>query len=166
MNIIRIDDCEVINGLGVGVTVFVAGCSHACKGCFNKFTWNKNNGVPLTQAQIISIINILKNRSRLTLSGGDPFEPYNIIESLDFLRQIKEKTNVKTWVYTGYTLEQIKLRHDYFKIEKDVNKYIDFIVDGEYKKDLKPLAFRGSSNQNIWENKNGKWVKYDNELLQ
>lgn len=156
MNYISIVDTEVVNGFGVGTTIFVSGCTHKCKKCFNPQTWNETVGSKIDDKVIDTLVDTLKNKRRLTVSGGDPFEPYNMFDTFDLVNQIKQRTNVKIWVYTGYNFEDI---YNYLlKVDKlDYLNNIDYIVDGEYKYELKPLAFRGSSNQKIWFNNNSEW---------
>lgn len=156
MNYISIVDTEVVNGFGVGTTIFVSGCTHKCKKCFNLQTWNKTAGSKIDDKVIDTLVDTLKNKRRLTISGGDPFESYNMFDTFDLVNQIKQRTSVKIWVYTGYSFEDI---YNYLlKIDKlDYINNIDYIVDGEYKCELKPLAFRGSSNQKIWFNNNLEW---------
>lgn len=158
MNYTNITYPDVNNGLGCRVTLWLNGCTHACVGCHNKSLWDFNNGKNFsnqTQEELFKLISLPYIKG-LTLSGGDPLDNYDGV--IDLLKNFKTKFgNTKdVWLYTGYTLDEIR---NSSKIE--VLNYIDFLVDGEFNLKLKDLSllFRGSSNQTIWENKNGEWLK-------
>ena len=143
-----IDKFDVNNGNGVGVTLFVQGCSHHCKGCHNQSTWSKCGGFPFTQDTFDSLFEMLSKSSisRFTLSGGDPLD--NVEFTYYLCKNFKSLyPNKQLWIYTGYTYERIC--HD--RTYADILKLCDGLVEGEFKieeKDLR-LQFRGSRNQRI-----------------
>lgn len=147
MNYLKITYPDVNNGEGCRTTLWVAGCTHHCKGCHNKHTWDFKCGKEFTEDtlnKLIAILN-LKYIKGLTISGGDPIDSYEDV--LKIVKTIKNKCKEKDiWLYTGYTLEQIQEK----KYDEILN-YIDVLVDGEYKEELKNLTipFRGSTNQRI-----------------
>ena len=156
MNYSAIKKCDVANGPGVRVSLFVSGCTHHCKGCFNAETWDFNFGNEFTTAQEDEIIELLKpNYIRgFSLLGGEPFEPSNQRVLVKLLKKIKEAYPEKTvWCYTGYLLDEELLAESRARCEvtDEMLSYIDILVDGEFKEDLKDLKlrFRGSSNQRI-----------------
>lgn len=149
MNILKIEECEFNNGLGIGLTIFVSGCCHKCKGCFNRLSWSKNVGEPYDEGIFFKISDIIrrnKNITRVTFSGGDPLMRYNSKDVFNLIRSLKEEFNfLNFWVYTGYTMK------DLYRIYKFTDLWLfDYIVDGRYEKDLPPASFRGSCNQTIW----------------
>lgn len=148
---------DVANGEGVRVTLFVSGCTHHCKNCFNPETWNFCYGKPFTKETEDEIIEALKPDyiSGLTLLGGEPMEPQNQAVLLPLLKRVRETFgNTKNiWCYTGYTLEPDLLNPSRARCEytDEMLKNIDTLVDGEFMENLKNLMlkFRGSSNQRI-----------------
>ena len=143
-----IDPCEVCNGLGFGVTLFLQGCSHHCEGCHNPSTWDPNGGQLFDWA----IMNQLEERCsdpnirRLTISGGEPFDSpdaTNMIASW-FVSKFPEKS---LWVYTGYRFEELVGSEN----ARCILRLCDVLVDGSFilaERDI-TLAFRGSRNQRI-----------------
>ena len=156
MNYATIKNCDIANGPGVRVSLFVSGCTHRCKGCFNQVAWDFHYGQPFTQETISDILKMLEPDyvKGLTLLGGEPFEPENQPAILDLLRQIKIKCPNKTiWAFSGYLFDKDILSGKLgpWEITKEYLSYVDVLVDGpfvESKKDLN-LRFRGSSNQRI-----------------
>ena len=156
MNYASIKDCDIANGPGVRVTLFVSGCTHHCKGCFNQEAWDFNYGQPFTQETIDQILNILKPSyvRGLTLLGGEPFEPQNQGPIVELLRQIKAVYPEKSiWAFSGFLFARDILsgRLGDWETTKEYLSYLDVLVDGpfvEAKKDLM-LRFRGSSNQRL-----------------
>lgn len=145
-----IRNCDASNGTGVRVSLFVSGCRHYCKNCFNKETWDFHFGQEFTQDTINQIIDLLKPDyiSGLTLLGGDPMEPENQHSLLPLVTKVKLTYPSKNiWCYTGYTYETDILHNE----ACEILKYIDVLVDGEFKEELKNplLKFRGSSNQRL-----------------
>lgn len=138
----------VVDGEGLRYSIYFAGCTHACKGCHNKESWCPDNGTLITEEYLDKIINEINSNPILdgiTLSGGDPL--YNPEEMLEVVKYLKEKTEMNIWLYTGYTIEE--LRKDNKRMA--VLEYVDIIVDGKFVQELYDplLKFRGSSNQRI-----------------
>lgn len=170
MNYADIKKIDVANGEGVRVSVFVSGCNHHCKGCFNPCAWDFNYGNEFTKKEENEIINYMNHDyiEGLSLLGGEPLEPQNQKCILSLVKTIKEKfPNKNIWCYTGFDFEKDIIGNMAKNSEttRELLKYIDVIVDGKFeedKKDLK-LQFRGSSNQRILDVKEsletGKIVK-------
>ncbi len=155
MNYANIKFNDIANGEGVRTSLFVSGCTHHCKHCFNKETWDFNYGKPFDETVQNKIIESLKpaHINGLTLLGGEPMEPANQKGLIDFVKRVKETYPNKTiWCYSGYTYEQLTSpSRAYCPWTKDLLKNIDILVDGEFveeKKDI-TLRFKGSSNQRI-----------------
>ena len=156
MNYATIKNCDIANGPGVRVSLFVSGCTHRCPGCFNEVAWDFNYGEPFTQETIDSILEMLKPAyvRGLTLLGGEPFEPQNQPALLDLLRQIKDKMPQKSiWAFSGYLFDRDILSWQLGprEITEEILSYLDVLVDGpfvEAKKNLS-LRFRGSENQRL-----------------
>ncbi len=156
MNFATIKKHDVANGTGVRVSLFVSGCTHYCKGCFNSEAWDFNYGSLYTQNTENEIIDALKPPyiAGLSLLGGEPFEPENQRTIVTLLRRFKKEFPEKNvWCYTGYTFDKdlIKGGNVYTEVTNEMLCAIDVLVDGEFieeKKDL-TLKFRGSSNQRI-----------------
>ena len=138
----------IVDGEGLRYSLYFAGCSHACPGCHNEYSWNPKHGNVLTYDKLEEIAKEINENTLLdgiTISGGDPlFNPADMLKVLKFL---KEKTKKNIWLYTGYTLEEV--RED--KLRRKCLEYVDVLVDGRFVKELYDpnLKFRGSSNQRI-----------------
>ncbi len=151
-----IKNCDIANGPGVRVSLFVSGCTHRCKGCFNEVAWDFQYGQPFTQETIDEILKMLAppHVRGLTILGGEPFEPENQPAVLALLRQIKSKYPDKSiWAFSGYLMDRDILAGKLgpWEITKEYLSYLDVLVDGPFileKKDLS-LRFRGSSNQRL-----------------
>ncbi|MBQ3090602.1 MAG: anaerobic ribonucleoside-triphosphate reductase activating protein [Oscillospiraceae bacterium] len=156
MNYAAIKPRDVANGPGVRVSLFVSGCTHHCKGCFNAEAWDFNYGTPYTAETEDSILEALAPWyvTGITLLGGEPFEPQNQPQLVKLLRRIRSELPEKTiWCFTGYTLETDILTGKLgdWNITKEMLSYIDVLVDGRFvleRKDI-TLQFRGSSNQRL-----------------
>lgn len=156
MNYAVIKNCDIANGPGVRVSLFVSGCTHRCKGCFNSVAWDFDYGEPFTQQTIDQVVAMLAPDyiKGLTLLGGEPFEPQNQPAIVELLRQVKSKYPAKTvWAFSGYLFDRDILPGKLGDpaITREYLSYLDVLVDGpfvESKKDL-TLRFRGSSNQRI-----------------
>lgn len=152
---------DLNNGLGCRATLWVAGCSHHCKGCHNKQTWSFKGGRLFTDKDKENLFNVLDKEyiKGLTLSGGDPMDSFD--EILGLVKEVKEKFPLKDiWLYTGYTLEEIRNNNSM----SEIIPYIDYLVDGRFEKDKRDLSlkFRGSTNQIIWvKDKEENLVKSD-----
>lgn len=155
MNYAEIKNFDIANGLGIRVSLFVSGCTHRCKNCFNSVAWDFKYGKEFTKEVEDSIIRMLNNPniSGLTLLGGEPMEPVNQDGLIDFLRRVKKEVpNKNIWCYTGYTLETDLLKgRAHTPITEEILSYIDVLVDGKFVEELKSLMlkFRGSSNQRL-----------------
>lgn len=156
MNYAEIKNCDIANGPGVRVTLFVSGCTHHCEGCFNEETWDFRYGHPFTEEIQEQILTELAPDyiAGLTLLGGEPLEPGNRQSLLPLLRETKRRYPHKNiWCYTGYLYERDILGRfcaEWEQMEEFLS-YVDVIVDGEFilaQKDIS-LQFRGSANQRI-----------------
>lgn len=146
MNYIKITENDIANGSGIGVVLWVSGCSQHCKGCHNPQTWDFNCGIPFTHETLYTLFDKLNKPyiKRLTISGGHPLEPENINACTEIARAVKQRFKDKSvWVYTGYKWEDVK--------DKPIMNYIDILVDGKFieeEKDIS-LVFKGSRNQRV-----------------
>lgn len=146
MNFAQIRKYDVANGTGIRTVIFVTGCTHNCRNCFNKEYQDFNYGEVWTEAETEKVIEFLKddNVSGLTLLGGEPMQNLELIQ---VLKAVKDKVEKPIWVYSGYTYEEI------LENEKrtELLKLCDVLVDGRFVEELKDLKlkFRGSSNQRI-----------------
>ncbi len=146
---------DVANGPWLRVSLFVSGCRHKCKGCFNAEAQDFSYGKPYTQKQIDEILTALDNEhiQGFTLLGGEPLDPDNQPEVRNTIRQIKAKFPEKTiWCYSGYTYEIIiKKMVPNLPYTKNIIDNIDVLVDGKFVLELRDLtlAFRGSRNQRV-----------------
>lgn len=153
MNYATIKNCDIANGPGIRVSLFVSGCTHRCKGCFNEVAWDFNYGEPFTEETIDTILNMLRPSyvRGLTLLGGEPFEPQNQGTVVELLRQIKKEMPQKSiWAFSGYLFEKDILSGRLGDCSEYLS-YLDVLVDGpfvEAKKNLS-LRFRGSENQRL-----------------
>lgn len=169
MNYSGISECDVLNGTGFRVVLFVSGCSHRCYNCQNPKTWDKNFGHPFTEKTKQYIFNCLDKDyiDGITITGGDPLYENNLDEVLKLVQEIRISFPAKTiWLYTGFCWNDIMcsfagLQADYVVLDKkDIEAWekrkkiisnVDILVDGEYideQKDLS-LRFRGSKNQRV-----------------
>ena len=152
MNYLAIYRASIADGEGWRTVLFVSGCSHHCKGCQNKESWDPKAGNLFTDKVKESLFSyITEEIDGLTLSGGDPLYKDNIEEITKLCKEFKERFPNKTiWLYTGNLYRDCK--------DLEVMKYIDVIVDGEFKIDKKDttLAFRGSKNQRITDTHTGR----------
>ena len=154
MNYADIKRCDVANGPGIRVSLFVSGCTHHCKECFNPETWDFNYGSPFTENEIEQIIEYMSPDyiKGITILGGEPFEHPNQQGLLPLLRRIRKVYPEKNiWCFSGYDFEKDILGRMLKEWEEteELLSYIDVLVDGEFmvdKKDL-TLVFKGSSNQ-------------------
>lgn len=156
MNYAEIKNCDIANGPGVRISLFVSGCTHHCKGCFNQMAWDFGYGQPFTQQTIDKILDMMKPDyiRGLTLLGGEPFEPENQGPIVELLRQIKEEMPQKSiWAFSGYLFDRDILsgRLGDWGITQKYLSYLDVLVDGPFVEEKKNLSlrFRGSENQRI-----------------
>lgn len=146
MNYHNITKCDMKNGNGLRVVLWVSGCDHGCKNCHNKQTWNHCSGIKFDKDAYNELCEELKKdyHKGLTLSGGDPLSFKNRDFINDLLKNIKYEFPEKdVWCYTGFSWEDIK--------DLDCMKYIDFLVDGKYIEDLSIPSPKwcGSNNQKV-----------------
>ena len=147
---------DIANGEGVRTSLFVSGCTHHCKGCFNPETWDFAYGKPYTQEVEDEIVKSLDNDfiNGLTLLGGEPMEPANQKALLPLVKRVKELyPNKNIWCYSGYLLDRELLSPSRACAPwtREFLSCIDILVDGEFKEELKDitLRFKGSSNQRV-----------------
>ena len=152
----EIKNCDIANGEGVRVTLFVSGCTNHCKNCFQPQTWDFDYGQPFTAETEEQLLSLLAPSyiHGLTLLGGEPFEPENQRVLVPFLRRVRTaypKKNI--WSFTGFTYEEL-LRdgsHPRCEVTDEFLSLLDVLVDGRFVEELKNigLRFRGSSNQRL-----------------
>ena len=146
MNWSAIKECDIANGPGVRVSLFVSGCTRHCPGCFNPGTWPFDAGQLFTEETVERIIGFLKRDyiAGLSLLGGEPFEPSNEAALVPFLKRVRQEVPGKTvWCWSGFTLDELKGR--------EMLGLLDVLVDGPFireKRDIS-LSWRGSSNQRV-----------------
>ena len=152
----EIKNCDIANGLGVRVTLFVSGCTNHCENCFQPQTWDFYYGKPFTSETEDELIRLLSPDyiNGLTLLGGEPFEPKNQRALLPFLRRVRLELPQKTiWSFTGFTWEELHDPAAYPRCEvtDELLSLLDVLVDGRYVDALHDISlrFRGSSNQRI-----------------
>ena len=149
--------CDIANGAGVRVTLFVSGCTNHCPDCFQPQTWDFCYGREFTDARNAEIFAELDKPfiSGLTVLGGEPFEPRNQRDLLPLLREVREKYPQKDiWCFTGFRLEDELLRDGSYprcEVTDALLACIDILVDGRFVKELKDISlqFRGSRNQRV-----------------
>lgn len=139
---------DMLNGDGLRTVLWVAGCNHHCEGCHNPITWDINGGLPFDEEAENELFEKLKPDyiSGITFSGGDPLHPKNRDEITRLAKKAREMFPKKTvWLYTGYLFDEIK--------ELEIMRYLDVLVDGEFKKELldEKLHWKGSANQRVIE---------------
>lgn len=156
MNYATIKPVDIANGPGVRVSLFVSGCTHRCKGCFNEEAWDFQFGKPFTQEVQEQLLSSLDHDyiEGLTLLGGEPMEPSNQEALLPFIRAVRERLPQKTiWCFTGYDFEKDILGRmmEASSVTRELIPLFDVMVDGKFvveKRNLS-LKFRGSENQRV-----------------
>lgn len=156
MNYADIKEVDVANGEGVRVSVFVSGCNHHCKNCFNSQAWDFNYGNEFDDECMNKVLNELEKPyiSGLSLLGGEPLDPKNQKGVLEIAKKAKQMhPEKKIWCYTGFKFDDdvVNKMFDTLEDTKELMSYIDVLVDGKFEEDKKDLRlkFRGSSNQRI-----------------
>ncbi len=156
MNYATIKNCDIANGPGVRVSLFVSGCTHRCPGCFNEVAWDFNYGQPFTEETAGQILEMLRPEyiKGLTLLGGEPFEPQNQAALVGLLRKVKRELPGKSiWAFSGYLFDKDILpgRLGDPAITREILSYLDVLVDGPFIQAQKNLSlrFRGSENQRL-----------------
>ncbi len=151
-----IKNCDIANGAGVRVSLFVSGCRNACKGCFQPETWSFTYGSEFTPDVENEIIGMMRPGyiRGITILGGDPMEPENQRDLLPFIKRVKSELPGKDiWMYSGYTFEELTGGNPHCSIPEtpEILRNIDVLIDGRFVENLRDLSlqFRGSSNQRI-----------------
>lgn len=141
---------DVVNGPGTRCTLFVSGCVHQCRGCYNQATWRTDSGTPFTQQAEDAIIADLNDtrikRRGLSLSGGDPLHPANVSAVLQLVKRVRSECQGKDiWLWSGYILGELNSQ------QREILQYIDTFIDGKFVKEQADprLEWRGSANQII-----------------
>ena len=152
----EIKNCDIANGIGVRVTLFVSGCTNRCPGCFQPQTWDFCYGQPFTAETEALLLDLLKPAyiQGLTLLGGDPFEPENQRALLPFLKRVKQLyPNKSIWAFSGFTWEELHSEgaHPCVEVTEELLSLVDVLVDGRFIEAQKniSLRFRGSENQRL-----------------
>ena len=150
MNYHKYFPVDVLNGPGTRCTLFVSGCEHHCKGCYNQSTWSPDSGHPFDDAMVQQIIKDLNDpeikRRGLSLSGGDPLHPANLQAIKSLLKNVREQCPEKdVWLWTGYQLAELNPE------QQSIVALVNVVVDGRFEQELADpsLKWRGSSNQII-----------------
>ena len=149
MRITQIRKTDVANGAGIRVTIFVAGCTHRCAGCFNREYFSFEAGELVTEEMMDQIISMSQKDyiEGLSVLGGEPLQQVFDKTLVTLLKRFKQEVGKSIWLYTGYTYEEAIQRQE----RLDILSYCDVLVDGKFEiaqKDLR-LKFRGSRNQRI-----------------
>ena len=146
MNFATIKEHDTANGFGIRVSLFVSGCTHHCKGCFNPETWDFNGGLEFDDSVIDEIIKTCEPEhiTGLSILGGEPMHPNNIEGTIKLAKKFKEvypKKNI--WAWSGFLFDNI--------CNKEIFNYIDVLVDGQFDEEQRnpKLKWRGSSNQRV-----------------
>lgn len=147
MNYAKLDTCSMTNGDGMGVDLFVSGCSLCCRGCFNKKAQDPQYGQEFTEDTLDTLLDALKSPyiERLSILGGDPLEPYNKHAVEQILKRVRDVygDTKRIWLWTGRTYEDIK--------DEPILDYVDILIDGKFELDKKEKhAYHGSSNQRVF----------------
>ncbi|MFT6926420.1 MAG: anaerobic ribonucleoside-triphosphate reductase activating protein [Psychromonas sp.] len=152
MNYSKYYPLDVLNGEGTRSTLFVSGCIHQCKGCYNQATWSPDAGALFTDQladQIIADLNDTRIKKQgLTLSGGDPLHPANTETVLKLIQRVKSECEGKDiWIWTGYLLEELSVE------QRQIIALTDVLIDGKFEQVLADpsLQWRGSSNQVVYQ---------------
>lgn len=152
----QIRECDIANGRGIGISVFIQGCpSPHCKGCFNPETWDFCGGKEWTE-EVENKFFELANKpyiKRISLLGGECLAENNIVDVTVLARKCKEKFPEKEiWLWSRYDFET-------YISKLEITQYVDYIIDGQFVEELKntSLLYRGSSNQNVWKKENEEW---------
>ena len=152
----EIKNCDIANGEGVRVTLFVSGCTNHCKNCFQPQTWDFEYGQPFTEETEQHLLELLSPSyiNGLTLLGGEPFEPENQRVLVPFLRRVRARYPQKNiWSFSGFTYEELTTEGSYPRcaVTDEFLSLLDVLVDGRYVEELKDISlrFRGSRNQRL-----------------
>lgn len=155
----KINYFSTVNSIGLSTSVFVSGCDLKCKGCFNKIAWSYDVGKELTDEVIDKILNSIEPKyiEALSILGGEPLAENNLEGVLYLINKCRERygSTKKIWLWSGRYMNELDDKR------KKIISHCDYFIDGRFEPEYyKPnLKFRGSTNQTIWENKNGEFVK-------
>ena len=141
MRIHRYYDVDIVNGPGTRCTLFVSGCEHQCRGCYNQSTWRLDSGVPFTLEMEERLL------AGLSLSGGDPLHPHNVPHVRRLVKRVKQTCAGKDiWLWTGYDMQALS------PAQRAILPWIDVVIDGRFEEAERDatLLWRGSRNQKIW----------------
>ena len=158
MRFSKIKNNDIVNGIGITLSVWTQGCPHHCKGCFNKETWTFNEGNEFTNDDlnyIISNIDSFNVKRNLSVLGGEPLCPQNVEGVINLCKEFKTVYPDKLiYLWTGYTIEEFNQK------QKQILEYVDFIIDGKFEEAKKNsnLHLRGSSNQRVLNVKNNEFI--------
>ncbi|MCV3297455.1 anaerobic ribonucleoside-triphosphate reductase-activating protein [Pantoea ananatis] len=151
MRIHRYYDVDIVNGPGTRCTLFVSGCEHQCRGCYNQSTWRLDSGVPFTLEMEEQLLADLQDtripRQGLSLSGGDPLHPHNVPHVRRLVKRVKQTCAGKDiWLWTGYDMQALS------PAQRAILPWIDVVIDGRFVEAERDatLLWRGSRNQKIW----------------
>lgn len=160
MHFSTIKNCDIANGIGVRVSIFVSGCTNHCKNCFQPETWNFEYGKEFTDEEQTKLIKMLEPEyiNGLTILGGEPMEPANQPGVLKLVQAVRKALPDKTiWIYSGFTYDDLMTDGKYCHTEntEKILREIDTLVDGRFVEELHDLTlrFRGSSNQRLIDTK-------------
>ena len=152
----EIKNCDIANGIGVRISLFVSGCTNHCEHCFQPQTWAFDYGQPFTESTEDSILELLRPSyiNGLTVLGGEPFEPRNQKILLPFLQRVRKELPQKSiWAFSGFTYEELTTPGSYPHCENTfpLLSLLDVLVDGRFVQELHDISlrFRGSSNQRL-----------------
>lgn len=149
MNYAQIRHYDVANGPGVRASIFVSGCTHNCKNCFNKEAQDFNYGNLYTKEVEDKFMKYVldDNTKGISILGGEPLMQTMDDSLLNLLKRIKKETNKEIWLWSGYTYEEAILSEK----RREILNYVDVLVDGRFEEENKSLLikFRGSTNQRI-----------------
>jgi anaerobic ribonucleoside-triphosphate reductase activating protein len=144
MNYDRYYTCDLVNGEGIRLTLFVTGCQHACAGCYNRSTWDRKSGKVFSPAVQQQLLDDCERHDGLSLSGGDPLHPHNRDAILQLCQAFKARFPQKNiWLWTGYLLEEVQ--------GLEIINYLDVLIDGKYDQQQPSVQpWRGSDNQRMF----------------
>ena len=152
----KIKNCDIANGEGVRVSIFVSGCTNHCKNCFQPETWSFNYGKPYTKDTENELLRLIEPGyiNGLSVLGGEPLEPANQPDVLKLIERVRHEYPKKNiWVFSGFTFEELKTDGAYprTKYTDELLGSIDVLVDGRFDQSLYDISlrFRGSSNQRL-----------------
>jgi anaerobic ribonucleoside-triphosphate reductase activating protein len=150
MNYDRYYTCDLVNGEGIRLTLFVTGCLHACPGCYNRVTWDRKAGKPFDAQVQQQVLDACERHDGLSLSGGDPLHPHNREAILTLCQAFKARYPQKNiWLWTGYRYEEVA--------DLEILHYVDVLIDGQFKQELPTVKpWRGSDNQRLFRLKSGE----------